>query len=111
MKEKKSGFVFTPFEKKDQSPFERLLDIFMELITYTSGDVYETLDWMHELDKEYNLFSADYTMDEFIEDLKKRGFIKDESDNDEGKMAITSKTERAIRKNALDQIFGKNEAQ
>ncbi|MCH2235101.1 MAG: VWA domain-containing protein [Crocinitomicaceae bacterium] len=103
---KKRGFVFTPFEQGDQSPFERLFDIFMELITYTSGDVYETLDWMYELDKEYNLFTADYTMDDFIEDLKKRGFIRDDDDK-KGGLAITSKTERSIRKNALNQIFGK----
>lgn len=102
----KNGFVFKPFEKSEQSNFERLFDIFMELITYTSGDVWETLDWMHELDKEYDLFRADYTMEDFIEDLKKRGYIRDDEEK-KGGLGITSKTERAIRKNALNQIFGK----
>ncbi|MFT7612331.1 MAG: Ca-activated chloride channel family protein, partial [Parvicellaceae bacterium] len=45
----------------------------------------------------------------FVEDLKKRGYIQDDlkPDGDKGGMSITAKTERAIRKNALDQIFGK----
>ena len=36
---RKSGYVFTPFEAPNQSPFERLFDVFSELITHTSGDV------------------------------------------------------------------------
>jgi hypothetical protein len=37
----KSGYVFTPFEAPNQSPFEKLFDVFSELITHTSGDVDE----------------------------------------------------------------------
>ena len=67
----KSGYIFTPFEAPEQSPFERLFDIFSELITHTSGDVDEALDWLNILDKEYSLTNHEYTMDDFIEDLKK----------------------------------------
>jgi Ca-activated chloride channel family protein len=42
----RSSFIFTPYEEPNRSPFERLLEIFQELIVYTSGDVDETLDWM-----------------------------------------------------------------
>ena len=35
----KSGFIFTPYKAPEQSDFERLFDIFSELITHTSGDV------------------------------------------------------------------------
>lgn len=102
-----SGFVFTPYEEPNMAPFDRLLDIFHELIVYTSGDIDETLEWMRQLDDEYKLFSDDYSMRDFIEDLKKHGFIKDDEDNPEGNgFIITAKTEQVIRQKALDQIFG-----
>ncbi len=104
----KSGYIFTPFEAPEQSPFDKLFDIFSELITHTSGDVDEALDWLNILDKEYSLTSDEYTMDDFIEDLKKKGYLREEIQPDgKGQLAITAKTERVLRKNALDQIFGK----
>lgn len=103
-----SGFVFSEYIEPEKEPFDRFFDIFKEVITYTSGDVDEALDWLAHLDKEYKLSTDEYNLDDFIEDLKKRGYIKDDDDPDsEGGMAITAKTERAIRKNALNQIFGK----
>lgn len=105
---RKSGYVFTPFEAPNQSPFEKLFDVFSELITHTSGDVDEALDWLNILDKEYNLTSEDYTMEDFIEDLKKKGYLREEIQPDgNGQLSITAKTERVLRKNAMDQIFGK----
>jgi len=106
----RSGFVFRTYEAPDQSPFDKLFEIFKELITYTSGDFDEAIDWLRQLDEEYNLTTPDYTIDDFIEDLKNKGYIREELDPDvegSGQMAITAKTERAIRQQALDQIFGK----
>lgn len=102
-----SGFVFNKFEEPNKSPFDKLFEVFKELITHTSGDLDEALDWLKQLDEEYKLTTKDYTLDDFIEDLKKKGYIKEESEDEGGGMAITAKTERAIRKQALDQIFGK----
>ncbi len=103
----KSGYVFTPFVAPNQSPFERLFDVFSELITHTSGDVDEALDWLNVLDKEYKLTTDDYTMEDFIEDLKKKGYLREEIQPDgNGQLAITAKTERVLRKNAMEQIFG-----
>jgi uncharacterized protein with von Willebrand factor type A (vWA) domain len=105
--DQKSGFVFSPFKEPEQTPFERLLEIFQELIVHTSGDVDETLDWMQQLDQEYKLFTNDYSLDDFIEDLKKHGYIKDDEKKPPGQgMIITAKTEQVIRQRALDQIFG-----
>jgi Ca-activated chloride channel homolog len=102
------GFVFKKYEAPNQSPFDKLFDIFKELITHTSGDFDEAISWLRELDKEYKLTTPEYTIDDFIEDLKAKGYIREEIDPDgKGAMAITSKTERAIRQQALDQIFGK----
>lgn len=107
-KGKKSGFIFTKHVAKEQSPFERLFDVFQELIIHTSGDLEEAMDWLEQLDEEYNLTTEDYTLDDFIEDLKKKGYLREEI-NQDGKngLAITEKTERSLRKKALEQIFGK----
>jgi len=104
----RNGFVFKKFEEPEKSPFDKLFEIFKELITHTSGDFDEAIDWLRQLDVEYKLTDEDYTIDDFIEDLKKKGFIREEIDPDgNGGMAITAKTERAIRQQALNQIFGK----
>ncbi|MBT8295090.1 MAG: hypothetical protein KJO51_01620 [Gramella sp.] len=102
------GFVFNKYDAPDVSPFDKLFEIFKEIITHTSGDLDEALDWMKQLDAEYQLTNDDYTLDDFVEDLKKKGYIREEIDQDgNGAMAITAKTERAIRQQALEQIFGK----
>ena len=104
---KRKGFLFKQYEAPNLSPFDKLFEIFKELITHTSGDLDEAIDWLRELDKEYKLTDSTYTIDDFIEDLKKKGYIKDEvKDDGTGGLAITAKTERAIRQQALDQIFG-----
>ncbi|CAH8291067.1 von Willebrand factor type A domain-containing protein [Mariniflexile fucanivorans] len=104
----RKGFVFKKYEAPELSPFDKLFDIFKEIITHTSGDFDEAIDWLRELDKEYKLTTPEYTVDDFIEDLKKKGYIREEIDLDgnSGGVTITAKTERAIRQQALDQIFG-----
>ena len=103
----KKGFYFKTYEAPFQSPFEKLFTIFKELITHTSGDFDEAIDWLRELDKEYKLTDSAYTIDDFIEDLKKKGYIREElKDDGTSGIGITAKTERAIRQQALDNIFG-----
>ncbi len=101
-----SGFRFKHFIADPKSKFDELFKIFKQLITHTSGDVEEALDWFKELDKEYELTTKDYTLDDFIADLKKRGYLREKNDG-KGGLAITPKTEQAIRSNALEHIFGK----
>jgi Ca-activated chloride channel homolog len=103
----KKGFYFKEFEEKSISPFDKLFGIFKELITHTSGDFDEAIDWLRELDKEYELTDENYTIEDFIEDLKAKGYIREEIDENGGsEMGITAKTERAIRQTALENIFG-----
>jgi uncharacterized protein with von Willebrand factor type A (vWA) domain len=113
--ERRKGFRFTSYQAGEVSPFERLFDIFQELITHTSGDVEEALDWLRELDKEYELTDDEYTLEDFIEDLKARGYLREEFEQGSGgegqegeaSLSMTSKLERMLRRRALDQIFGK----
>jgi len=101
-----AGYRFKNFIRDPKSRFDELFKIFKQLITHTSGDVEEALSWLRELDKEYQLTDKDYTLDDFIAELKKRGYLRDKNDGSGG-MSITPKTEQAIRNNALEYIFGK----
>lgn len=108
------GFQFKKYTPEDTTPFEQIFDVFKDLLTHTSGDLDEAFEWLEILDKEYDIFNKEYTLDDFKEDLKKRGYIKEEIDleeggagNGEGKSVITPKLESALRQYALDQIFGK----
>ena len=104
-----TGLSFTKHQKKVQTPFERLFEIFKELITHTSGDFDEAIEWLRELDKEYKLTDENYTIDDFIEDLLKKSYIKQNNQkggNGEG-LSLTPKTEKLLREHALKQIFGK----
>jgi uncharacterized protein with von Willebrand factor type A (vWA) domain len=101
------GYRFTKFipQAPGGSGFEKMLEIFMQLLSYTNGDAEEALRWMTELDKEYKFSTPQYGIGDFIDDLKQKGFIDDE--NQRGEIKITAKTEQVIRKRSLDEIFGK----
>lgn len=100
------GYRFGKYvpRNSNKSDFERLLEIFLELMVYTSGDIDEALSWMTQLDQEYNITTDDYGMGDFIEDLKRQGYIRDDED---GGFALTGKSEQTIRKNSLEEIFGR----
>ena len=101
------GFHFSNFDPNEQgkSKFDQLLDLFMQLLTYTSGDVAEALNWLNQLDRQYELTNDAYGMGDFIEELKEKGFITEDEGRTEIK--ITPKTEQGIRKRSLEEIFGK----
>lgn len=101
------GFVFSAWQPDadGKSPFEKLLNLFAELLSYTSGDASEALNWLSQLDREHGLTTDDYGIGDFIEDLKKNGYLQE---NDRtGAWQITAKTEQTIRKRSLDEIFGR----
>src|SRR6187397_3723646 len=101
------GHHFKKFDPNDgaKSRFEQLLDMFMQLLTYTNGDLSEALSWMNELDKKFELTDDEYGIGDFIEDLKDKGYVTE--DNQLGEIKITPKTEQGIRKRSLEEIFGK----
>ena len=101
------GWRFGAYVPKDNegSTFDKLLEIFQELLVYTSGDVSESLAWMTELDKEYDLTTEDYGMADFIQDLIDKGYIEPQ-DAQNPNFRPTAKMEGEIRQKALDDIFG-----
>jgi Ca-activated chloride channel homolog len=90
----------------DRSPFERLLPLFLEMLTHTSGDVEEALDWMDQLNKEHGFYNENYGRKEFEDDLRKHGIIGD-APRKGAPTPLTGKAEQLIRQRALDQVFGK----
>lgn len=101
------GHRFIQFNPNEgaKSKFEQLLDIFMQLLTYTNGDAAEALDWLNQLDNQYKLTDDEYGMGDFIEDLKQNGYLKE--NEQDGSFSITGKSEQTIRKKSLEEIFGK----
>jgi len=101
------GYQFSLFDPNSEgkTSFEKLLDVFLQLLTYTNGDAGEALNWLTQLDKEYELTNEEYGLGDFIEDLKQKGYI--DENNQSGEIKITPKTEQGIRKRSLDEIFGK----
>ncbi|AYD47849.1 vWA domain-containing protein [Arachidicoccus soli] len=100
------GFEFSQFiPDEEKSKFEQLLDIFMQLLPYTNGDAQEALQWMNELDKQFQLTDDNYGMGDFIQDLKDNGYLKEHSVS--GEYSISSKTEQSIRQRSLEEIFNK----
>lgn len=97
-------FKYTP-SGSGKTTFEKLLDIFMQLLTYTNGDASEALSWLNELDRQYRLTNDQYGMGDFIEDLKKNGYLDENPVT--GDFKITGKSEQTIRKKSLEEIFGK----
>jgi Ca-activated chloride channel homolog len=96
---------YTPPPDKARSDFEKLLNVFMQLILITSGNVSEALQWLTEVDRQYGLTNDKYGIGDFIEDLKRNGYITEEGPK--GEFKLKAKSEQNLRQSALEEIFGK----
>jgi Ca-activated chloride channel family protein len=96
---------YSPPPDKAKSDFEKLLKVFMQLVLITSGNVSEALQWLTEVDRQYGLTNPDYGIGDFIEDLKKNGYITDKGPN--GEFKLKARSEQNLRQSALEEIFGK----
>jgi uncharacterized protein with von Willebrand factor type A (vWA) domain len=101
------GYRFQDFipPDKQQADFEKLLNIFLQLLTMASGDVAEAMQWLSDLDRQYQLTNQEYGIGDFFEDLKAKGYITEDAPS--GSFSITPKSEQSIRKQALEEIFGR----
>ena len=102
------GFQFhaTRPDQDRRTPFQRLLELFTEVVTHTSGDVEEAMEWMRALDDQHGLTEPDYTMDDFFEELKAKGYLREATESEGGNVQLGSRGEQHMRRRALDQIFG-----
>ncbi|MFZ4543394.1 MAG: vWA domain-containing protein [Saprospiraceae bacterium] len=102
------GWRFSDFVPDDniKSSFEKLFDIFKQLILMTSGNVSEALSWLTQLDKQHKITDSDYGIADFMQDLVDKGMIEKEGPKNLN-MVPSAKLEIALRKSALSDIFGK----
>ncbi len=101
------GTRFTDYVPQPNSggSFENLLKLLLQLLTITSGDVAEALNWLNQIDQKYGLTNNNYGMGDFIQELKDKNYIEE---NENGTlMILTSKGEQSIRRQSLEEIFGK----
>jgi Ca-activated chloride channel homolog len=101
------GIRFTDYVpgSEGNGQFNDLLKLFLQLLTTTSGDVNEALNLLNQLDQKFKLTDGNYGIGDFIQDLKDQNYI--EEDNNDSVFHITSKSEQSIRKQSLEEIFGK----
>lgn len=93
-------------DQKYKLPFDTLWDLFQELLTIASGDVAQALRWLTDLDKQYNIteqFEGNYSIGDFVEELKQRDFLATEIDTTI--LVMTKKAERSLRQKSLEEIF------
>jgi uncharacterized protein with von Willebrand factor type A (vWA) domain len=90
-----------PWSKTDEKKLEELLSLFSYLLIQTDGDIQEALDWLESLGVEYRLFDDDLSFGDFIDELKKQGYIAEK----EGMNVLTSKGSQRMRQDALKKIF------
>ena len=88
---------------RGRSTFDRLFDLFQQLLLHTGGDADEALRWLTQLDGRYGLTDDEMGMGDFIEELRNRGLI--DRDDKTGAIVITARTERGLRERALEEIF------
>ncbi len=81
---------------------EGLISLFNHILMQVEGDIDEALEWMQYVDQKQPIFDAALTMQDFIDELKARGYIQEDRD---GNLAVTAKGNQRIRRDALDEIF------
>lgn len=90
-----------PDSMTDEKRLENLISIFSYLLIQTNGDIQEALDWIEQLDMEYQLFDKDMSFGDFVDELKKQGYIAEK----EGMKILTDKGSQKMRTDALKKIF------
>ena len=100
-----SFFKYVPDPNGGKSDFDKLFDLFRQLLLLTSGNVSEALSWLTNLDKQYNITNNAYGVADFIQELNDKGFIEQEEPRS-ANMVPSAKMELALRKGALDDLFG-----
>ena len=90
-----------PDSMTDEKRLESLITVFSDILIYTNGDIDEALDMLEQLGIEYKLFDKDLSFGDFVDELKKQGYISEK----EGMYLLTSKGSQRIRTDSLKKIF------
>ena len=73
------GVIFEKFigsiKNLKSKNFDDLFKIYQQILLITSGDFNKTISLLTELDRKYNMTSDKYGIGNFVDDLKKKGYI------------------------------------
>jgi len=94
---------FDPSKHGRKQRFDHLKSMFNQLLVATAGDPGLALQWLERLGDRYGWFDAHYGFADFRADLEREGEVKEEEGT--GKLLLTGKGERRMRKDALERIF------
>lgn len=97
---------FLPNLNQSSAGFDNLLNILRQLLTYTAGNVPEALEWLTDLDKQYQFTDGNYGIGNFIQELVEKGYLENQN-NSSNDLKMTAKMEKTIRQKSLEDIFGK----
>ncbi|GAA4442957.1 VWA domain-containing protein [Ravibacter arvi] len=103
-----TGHLFTAYlseTKATSAGFDQLLKIFEQLML-ASGDPAQAMTWLSELDSRYKLTGDQYGIGDFFNDLLEKGYLQ-QKETPGGSFTLSPKMEQNIRRNALEEIFGK----
>ncbi|MEX0686138.1 MAG: hypothetical protein WD267_05625 [Balneolales bacterium] len=92
-------------QQNGKQAFDKLFDLFQQLLLISSGDAGQALKWLTEIDKDYKITDdmQGYSIGDFIQDLENKNLVKYDDQKDQ--FLITAKTERGLRKRSLEEIF------
>ena len=85
----------------DEQRLQQMVSLFSYLVTQTSGDVEEALEWLRQLGEEYGLFDEDLSMDDLLDRLRELGLIEETRTG----LELTSRGIQRVRQDALREIF------
>lgn len=96
-------FSYSQFDPSffHQLSMEKIMKLFLDLLTQTDGDVDQALDWLERLWKHHDFFGGKYTIEDFKKFLEEQGTIRAAAEGFE----LTGKGELQIRRAAFDDIF------
>ena len=57
---------WTDLSLTDEQRLEKLFSLFSYILIQTNGDVNEALDWMGQLDEQYQIFDKTMSFDDFV---------------------------------------------
>ena len=89
--------------KDREERLQELFKLFSYLMMKSSGDVDQALQWMEYLDQTRGIL-GEMTMQEFVEELKRAGMIREDGEGGGG-FDLTGKGRQRIRRDALEEIF------
>ncbi|MBK8955726.1 MAG: hypothetical protein IPM34_09225 [Saprospiraceae bacterium] len=99
-------FYYQALANGRENGFQRLFSLFNDIFLATSGDLKSSFQWLNDIDRNFGIFTENYRLPDFIEDLKRKGFTVNDPD-DVSMLSASSKFEINLRELAFRNLFGK----